>query len=75
MTQSLTYDFLKSQNVNGYHVKSNGKLIGFVKKEERWTVRGTRIEWTATRKGVYVGNYSTRQEAAEAVIRSFKDKI
>lgn len=40
--------------------------IGVVRKVERWTVRGTRIEWEAYRKGNCVGtSFATRKEAAE----------
>lgn len=63
-----TFTFKKnagSQSYRVYTARQTLHPIGLVRKVERWTVRGTRIEWESYRKGKYVGNSSTRKEAAE----------
>lgn len=58
--------FTKSANHDHtYYVSTNGKIIGKVRKVERWVVRGTSIDWEAYRAGKYVGSFKTRNEAGK----------
>lgn len=56
--------FRKTKNFNGYHVQADGERLGLIRKVEHWTVRGKRIAWQAFFKSTYMGEASTRAEAA-----------
>jgi hypothetical protein len=63
--------FVPSQVKIGRYLVMNGDAVmGFVTKEEKWTVRGTRIQWRATLGGNYYGTESTRKAAAELLVRN-----
>lgn len=53
-------------------VYADGRLVGAVKKVERWTVRGKPIDWEAWRKGRFLGTAPTRKEAAAILVEHSK---
>lgn len=65
-------EFKRSQKTNAYFVyavnTARGEhVVGRVLRVEKWTVRGTRVQWEASRMGAYVGSFATRKEAGEAL--------
>lgn len=54
----------KRLDVGCYRVSADDKIVGSVKKSERWTVRGSPVMWTASCKGRVVGTAVTRKEAS-----------
>ncbi|RUU99456.1 hypothetical protein EOB36_20480 [Mesorhizobium sp. M6A.T.Cr.TU.017.01.1.1] len=66
--------FRKSDKSDGQFVYDADELIGIVRKDEAWTVRGTRVSWLAYRKGTYIGSAETRGDAAKllAILRAGK---
>lgn len=57
--------FTRSTSKIGRYIVTEGDdLVGFVEREEKWTVRGTRIQWRATRFGKYLGTEASRKNAA-----------
>lgn len=57
--------FKKVAGTSSYRVYKDDVLVGMVKKEELWVVRGTRIVWNAYKKGRYLGDGDTRKGAAQ----------
>lgn len=65
----MDISFRKSAKSASQFVYDGDMLIGAVRKNENWTVRGTRVDWTATHKGRIVGNADTRKAAAELLAK------
>lgn len=61
--------FKRSAKSDAQFVYNGDALVGAVRKNEHWTVRGTRIDWTASRNGRVIGNAETRKAAAELLVR------
>lgn len=59
----MTTKFEQSRT-GGFIVRVDGRFVGKVKKNENWTVRGTRVDWSAYTGGRYVGTENTRKAAA-----------
>ncbi|MBZ9984893.1 hypothetical protein LB521_27555 [Mesorhizobium sp. BR-1-1-8] len=59
---------ITKRETGGYTVKSGGAIVGMVRKEDAWTVRGSRSFWRAYRKGACLGEFATRQEAAAYLV-------
>lgn len=63
---ALTFSRSKKSAFNDYFVLSDeGSFLGFVRRVEDWTVRGTRVSWEAyLRHGKYLGRSESRKAAA-----------
>jgi hypothetical protein len=65
----MTYKFEQSRT-GGFIVYLDGRFVGKVKKNENWTVRGTRIDWSAYIAGRYIGTADTRKGAVALLTAS-----
>lgn len=66
MANAVTFKRYKKDEAS-YYVYSDGRLVGLVSRRENWTVRGNRVDWLATRRGVVVGSGETRKSAAALI--------
>jgi hypothetical protein len=63
--------FIRSTtNLNVYTVFRGETYIGRVRRNDAWTVRGTRVTWVGTRDGGVRVSEPTRKAAAEALART-----
>ena len=62
--------FKQSKTTSGHLVYDGEQIIGSVHKSEHWTVRGSRVDWTAYRKGRAIGSAHTRKEAAALLVQA-----
>lgn len=66
MNEEITF---KRIDVGCYRVSADDRIVGSVKKSERWTVRGNNVIWTASSKGRVVGTGETRIEASKLLVK------
>lgn len=57
--------FKRIPNSNHTKIFIGERFVGSTRRNDKWTVRGDRKNFEAVRFGRVVGNFSTRQEAAE----------
>lgn len=64
----MTVNF-EAARTGGFIVHVDGKYVGKVKKNENWTVRGTRIDWSAySADRRYLGTVDTRKAAVALMV-------